>query len=392
MGWKMITDSMSPTAGPRYVGLSFAGIIGNEGPIARRHRAVVNVFKQLETTSVVNIQAPPFSGKSSLAFLLAQEAISRQIEPFLISLEPHTPLDVLFPTWCGHPLLSLLLRTTPTFVILDDSHSLYGVDRPDVLAFWSHVKSHQMMKSHPVKLVFLSTLTKAATERSPHVFETKLGADVLRSSREDVNEMFDDYDQLSGAMQQPPLSPFLRDVLWRYCSGHFGILRVVLYDIFLLRRQATNPAEIEDALVVQYLLSEEFNVKLRSLRIPYQKKSLSRPQIATLLRAMSGSFRPRDIDELAVCDELVNIGLFTCVFDVLHLASFEFASPALRHVVRNDLLSPETRPSQPPSSLIEFVLEAVQLLKVFEFLASFSMILAGGPQIYTCHSGIWQST
>src|SRR5262245_33975856 len=67
IGRKMISDSMAPAAGPRYIGFSLAGIIGSEGPIARRHQAVLKVFEQLDANSVINIQAPPFSGKSSLA-------------------------------------------------------------------------------------------------------------------------------------------------------------------------------------------------------------------------------------------------------------------------------------------------------------------------------------
>lgn len=369
----MIADSMPPAAAPRYLGFSFSGIIGSEGPIARRRRAVLKVFEQLNNNSVVNIQSPPFSGKSSLAFLLAQEAISRSMEPFYISLAQHPSLDELFHRWCGFVFGTLQQFGRPSLILLDDCHSIFGLDRPDIQGFWSLVKAHQMMITHPVKLVFLSTQSKAATESSPHVFQTKIGADLLRPSLDDVNEMFDDYDILCGTVQQPPLGPYLRAVLWRYCDGHFGILRLTLFHIYQERMRALKQADREDAAIVAYLLSEEFNVKLRGLRIPYHKKNLQPLQISLLLRGMTGPMSPTIDDELGACDELVNLGLFTCAFDVHRLTSYEFAAPALKHIVRNDLLSAETRPSFPPASLIEFVLDALRLLKVRRF-GSFSQL------------------
>lgn len=157
----------------------------------------------------------------------------------------------------------------------------------------------------------LSTPTKAATEQSPHVFETRLGSDLLRPSQADIDEMFDEYDRLCGTVQQPPLGPSLRSVLWRYCDGHFGILRLTLFHI----------AEI----------------------------------IALLLHAMSAA--------IASCDELVSLGLCSCSFDIHRLNADEFAS-RLCCILFATISCQLTRPEHPHANLLEFVLNALRLLKV----------------------------
>jgi len=361
----MITDSFRQPNVPRFLGYSVSAIVGHEGPISSRRQAVLKVFECLANNSVVVIQAPPFSGKSSFAFLLAQEAISRNIGAFYVSMARHPSLDELFPIWTGQSLVSIQQRNLPTLVFIDDCQSLYGLeDRPDVQGLWSLITAHQTTKHHPVKFIFLSTLTKAASELSPHIFESRFGADLLRPPRADIDEMFDDYDQLCNAVQQPPLGEFLRSVLWSYCGGHFGILRLTLFYLYQVKLRAKTVADLADSKFVAYLLSEEFNVKLRGLRIPYNKNSLTAKHISLLLQAMAASLQPSDVDSIASCDELVSLGLFSCSFDVLQPNTYEYASPALLHIVRNDLLSTETRPQHPPENLLEFVLNALRLLKV----------------------------
>src|SRR3546814_9608048 len=88
--------------------------------------------------------------------------------------------------------------------------------------------------------------------------------------------MFDDYDHLAAKVLQPPLGTFLRSALWRYSAGHLGVLRLILYHLFLERERQSLQQDNE---FIGYLLSEEFNVKLRALRIPYQKSKLKPMQI-----------------------------------------------------------------------------------------------------------------
>src|SRR5690606_38783298 len=116
---QMIADSVRQPTIPRYIGYSLSGIVGREGPISSRGEAVRNVFACLMNNSVIHIQSPPFSGKSSFALLLAQAASSRNMAAFYITLTPHTHLDALFQSWCGVSLIALMMGVSPAMVIFD---------------------------------------------------------------------------------------------------------------------------------------------------------------------------------------------------------------------------------------------------------------------------------
>jgi hypothetical protein len=139
---------------------------------------------------------------------------------------------------------------------------------------------------------------------------------------------------------------------------------MILFEIHRVRAQAAPSAKLEDSVIVEHLLTEEFNLALRALRFPYQKQTLSEGQRNVLVRAMSGPLKPSSDDELSDCDLLVNLGLFTRTFVELQTSTFEYASPALLHIVRNDLLSAETRPVDPPKDLVTFVVNSLHLIKV----------------------------
>lgn len=310
---------------------------------------------KMKTISVLSLAAPPFSGKSTLAVLLGQHLLNNGWAAFYIPLSHGVLAMQTVMEWSGTSLSDFLDDSTspPTFLLFDDAQAIYGHSQQN--SFWDIVKRHESVPLHPVKLIFFSTVRKEISIPSPFVFSHRLSAAILLAHEEDVKELFDDFDLLASR----PLGAYLRGVVGRLAGGHLGLLHQLLYKIFEQR----NAGEADDdAQMVSSFLDDRFHSYLQGLRITFAVNSFTAAQRRLLLKALDGEFSPQsDTSDRTDCTRLVDFGLLV----ELQPDVFGFPSPLIRRVILKHLFSSTARPAIAPSSLPEFLLQSLRLLKVF---------------------------
>jgi len=328
-------------------------------PLSFRTSTVARIIDELRLYSVVQITAPPFCGKSSLAVLIGRQLQILDRRVMYFPLAQSIDLGPWLLDWSGMTMIDLLNQQEPTVLIFDDAHSIYD----KFPWFWAAVKTHESQTTHPVRLLFLATIRKRGTLPSPFVFSFRLPSSLMLATEDDLLEMFDDYDRVVVTFGRPILGDDLRSVVRRLAGSHLGVIRFMLVQISIVRG---HPDVQDDRAVVGYLLNERFASLLKGLRVTFDVKTLLPLERSILARCLDSpySVSSSQNDERECCDHLMDLGLLVRAADEV---TFSFASPILRRLILNALFSSSTRPLDPPASIVEFVKSALQMLKVQTF-------------------------
>jgi len=333
-----------------------SGLAATDGPRSARSAAIAQVFEKLVSSSVLHIAAPPFSGKSSLARLIGLHAISTlRWDALYVPCSKMADLDAFILAWCGEPFHKLLARLKPTLLIFDDAHDIYE----NTGSFWNMVKHHESTSFPHVKLLFLATVDKTSTSRSPFTFTHRLPAAIVMAQDEDVSEMFDDFDYLATLHGQPVLGAYLRFVVARLVGHHIGLLRFTLYHVYKFRTEGDATLDSE---VVGLLLHSKFHFLLQGLRVSFDVLRFSSELRGILNAALDGPVTPPvfPMNASEPYSRLVDMGLFVPGDG----NTFQYASPLIRRIVFNQLYCSLSRPLEAPPTLIEFVQQSLRLINV----------------------------
>lgn len=384
---------------PRSIEPSPSDVDPSLAPFTARDQRVRELYRFLLNKRVAHFIAPPFSGKSSLAILLGRHMVSNGWKAFYLpSINQEHNWQTLFKTECGMTYEEIVVSSARTIVIIDDAHDWFA---PEYEEFWKKIKSHENFSQSNAVFLFVSTYRKIYAGSSRYKSKSRVPADMVFASENEMNELIFDFKSVS----QLSMTPLLEQAIKNACGNHLGILRSTLYTMYERLRTAPN---FEEA-AVKFLLDEQLHNVISGSRIVFHPNKLLSKERAILCDALNGpvNLPEDDFDEdieaaetlsiaksedneapntLSVTsksrdrfqggyeipphDHLIGIGILKKIQsrDVdgkpTGLAFADYASPLIRRVVFNHMYAAITRPLTPPSSLYDFVKQAIQLMNV----------------------------
>lgn len=259
---------------------------------------------------------------------------------------------------CGESYDSIVMSRQRVCVIIDDAHFLFS---PNHESFWCKIKAHVSVGD--VKKLFFQGESIGMT------FSHHVPSEWVFGTADELDEVITDFVEVS----RMNLSPALIGVIKSQCGNHLGLLRTVLCKI----REHCGKSRDLEMDVSKWLVGEQSKKILIDTPMLSSLLKLKPPEWDILNNALNGRvWLPMleqsinfTYDAIRPYEQVVALGFLRHALAIADGNSevsscVEFASPLLRNIARNELLSSLTLVDSPAQSLHDFMVRVIGMMSV----------------------------
>jgi len=341
--------------------------------ILERPEAIKLIEESLTSQNLLLVRSPSYTGKTSLATLLAAHFKKKAITAIFLSCLDILPNEDTFQEFwiknTGKSWEKWLDTKDPLVIVLDEVQLIYPCIYKFSNTFWTHIKKKCDPHITPhIKLVAFAAYPDMIREnfvmKTPFKFPAEYGTDLLFCSKEETLQLIKirNNQWIREKIHNLQINEKMAEYLHSITEGHIGFLSRTLHGIFEKFRDISTMGEpIPEKSIAEYLIHPDYIFFLTLSRGAPSLDNLSENERFIIEQILLyGEFSaPVDNDSLkSAAFSLVQRWVLQ-----LSQTKFHFISKLIHLICFYKFASSPHRLEQKPKSFEEFLIRCLKALK-----------------------------